>query len=104
MRVSIENFSGMLQVAGEAIEASEDMFLAPVDLIKRASPEEYHDQEPGKAGDGGGSTLEGRGGSGNASDVAPLPVDLVCNGVWRPLQQVNACLYGVTTYIQIVYL
>lgn len=86
----------MLQVAGEAIEAAEDMFLAPDELIHgSAGPpsrkeEEHHYQEPGNAGDGGASTPEGERGSANTNAVAPLPVDLVCNGVWRPLQQVNA--------------
>ncbi|CAN0116944.1 unnamed protein product [Scytosiphon promiscuus] len=58
------------EVAGDAIVAGEDMFASPLDVDE--SPRE----EAGKGAD-------------KAMDAtAPLPVDLVCNGVWRPMQQV----------------
>lgn len=63
------------QVAGDAVEAAEDMFASPAEL-------------EGGAVDGG--TAAGGAGAGaqrGLDAAAPLPVDLVCNGVWWPVQQ-----------------
>lgn len=61
-----------MQVAGDAIEAAEDMFGSPMEDLNGA----------------GGAKGEGKGDGKEKNDMAPLPVDLVCNGVWRPVQQV----------------
>lgn len=62
-------------MAGDAVEFAEEMFATPADLDRSRLT------EAGEKGGGG----DGKGGD----DAAPLPVDLVCNGVWRPVQQVQ---------------
>lgn len=67
------------EVAGDALEAAEEMLGTPPAPLPR---------DPGRGGEGrrqpGQEAAAGQG----SCDVAPLPVDLVCNGVWRPVQQV----------------
>ena len=66
-------FCFCFQVAGDAVEFAEEMFAIPADLDRSRRTESGK-----KEGEGVGE-----------GDTAPLPVDLVCNGVWRPLQQVS---------------
>ncbi|CAM9593693.1 unnamed protein product [Ectocarpus fasciculatus] len=67
------------EVAGDAVEAAEDMFASPAGLDLECSPlgETEEKQEEAKA-----KAVK------EVDVMAPLPVDLVCNGVWRPVQQV----------------
>ena len=55
------------------MEFAEEMFATPADLDRSRRAEAGE-----KVGEGDGGV-----------DAAPLPVDLVCNGVWRPVQQVK---------------
>ncbi|CAM9379054.1 unnamed protein product, partial [Ectocarpus sp. 13 AM-2016] len=68
------------EVAGDAVEAAEDMFASPAGLDLEGSPlgeKEEKEENGAKTG-----TVK------EVDAMAPLPVDLVCNGVWRPVQQV----------------
>ncbi|CAM9502390.1 unnamed protein product [Ectocarpus sp. 8 AP-2014] len=68
------------EVAGDAVEAAEDMFASPAGLDLEGSPlGEKEEKEEGGAKTGAVKEVDA---------MAPLPVDLVCNGVWRPVQQV----------------
>lgn len=58
-------------MAGDALSAAEEMLGVPVDGSEGIA-ETKANSDQGTAG------------------VAPLPVDLVCNGIWRPVQQVSA--------------
>ncbi|CAN0375511.1 unnamed protein product [Ascophyllum nodosum] len=62
------------EVAGEAIEAAEDMFTAEGMATTARGEKDVGDAMAGNKA--------------NGVTIAPLPVDLVCSGVWRPLQQV----------------
>ncbi|CAM9236441.1 unnamed protein product [Ectocarpus sp. 6 AP-2014] len=68
------------EVAGDAVEAAEDMFASPAGFDLEGSPLGEKDE---KEEDGAktGTVKE-------VDAMASLPVDLVCNGVWRPVQQV----------------
>ena len=58
------------------MEFAEEMFATPADLdLSRRTEADK-------------KTVDGGGGGGAGDDAAPLPVDLVCNGVWKPVQQV----------------
>lgn len=63
------------------MEAAEDMFASPAEL------------EGGSVVGGTAAAVRGLAGAQAGLDaVAPLPVDLVCNGVWRPVQQARFLL------------
>lgn len=61
------------------MEAAEDMFASPAEL---------------EGGAVDGAKADGEAGEGGVDAVAPLPVDLVCNGVWRPVQQARFSVSG----------
>lgn len=67
------------------MEAAEDMFASPAELEGGAAT----------GGDGAGAGAQ----RGLDDAVAPLPVDLVCNGVWRPVQQARFVVVVVVVVV-----
>lgn len=78
------------------MEAAEDMFASPAGLDLEFSPlGEKEEQEEGVAKTGTVKEVDA---------MAPLPVDLVCNGVWRPVQQVRTLFRGLFSSFVVVLL
>lgn len=69
------------------MEAAEDMFASPAGLDLEGSPVEEKEEKEEE----GMKTRAVK----EVDAMAPLPVDLVCNGVWRPVQQVRTLFRGL---------